>query len=95
MKIWGEIPKVLGVYSKQKSVNKAEEMAGLSGKKDAVSISNEAKDFQTVMKAIKDVPDMRTERISELTEKIETGNYNVDGKEIADKILRSIIDKKA
>lgn len=95
MKIWGEIPKILGVYDKQKNVGKTEKASGAASKKDVVSISNQAKDFQTVMKALKDVPDMRQDKVNELSEKYETGNYDVSGNDIAGKILKSIFDKKA
>ncbi|MCX8129900.1 MAG: flagellar biosynthesis anti-sigma factor FlgM [Clostridia bacterium] len=94
MKIWGEIPKVLGIYDKQKSVKKVDSAAGVAAKKDVVSISSSAKDFQTVMKAIKETPDVRQEKVYELSEKYEAGNYNISGKDTVDKIVKSILDKR-
>lgn len=94
MKIWGEIPKVSGVYSKQKSVGKVDKTGSIASKKDVVLISNEAKDFQTVMKALKDTPDIRKEKVDTLKEKYEAGDYEVNETDIADKILKSIVDKK-
>ncbi|MDF2523849.1 MAG: Anti-sigma-28 factor FlgM family protein [Clostridiales bacterium] len=94
MKIWGEIPKVSGIYDKNKKLNKVDGIAGIATKKDVISISNQAKDFQTVMKALKDVPDVRQEKVKELTEKFETGVYSASGKDIADKILKSVLDKR-
>lgn len=95
MKIWGEIPKVLGISSNQKNVSKVDKVSGVAAKKDVVSISNQAKDFQTIMKALRDVPDMRQDKVNELAEKYQSGNYDVSGNDIADKILKSVIDTKA
>ncbi|MGI6776725.1 MAG: flagellar biosynthesis anti-sigma factor FlgM [Acetivibrionales bacterium] len=94
MKIWDGVPKISEVYGKQKSVGKADKIQGVYTKKDVLSISHEAKDFQTVMKALKEIPDIRSEKVKELAERYQSGNYNVNGRDIADKIVRSIIDKK-
>jgi len=44
----------------------------VTGKKDVVSISNQAKDFQTAMKALKEIPDIRKDKVEELARKIES-----------------------
>ena len=93
MKIWGEVPKISGVYDKHKSINKVDKASGVTSKKDVVSISNQAKDFQTVMKTLKDVPDIRKVKVSELADKYEAGNYDVSGSDIADKVLKSMFAK--
>ena len=95
MKIWGDIPKVSGVYDKQKSLSKVDKTSGVSAKKDVVSISSQAKDYQTVMKALRDVPDVRNDKVSELADKYESGNYDVKGGTIADKVVNSMLDRKA
>lgn len=94
MKIWGEVPKVPGIYDKQKKLNKIDNASGVSSKKDFISISNRAKDFQTAVKALRRVPDVRQDKINEIMEKYESGNYDVNGNDIADKILKSVLDKK-
>lgn len=94
MKIWGNIPKITEIYGKQKNLNKVNKTEGVSRKKDVLSISNEAKDFQTVMKALKDVPDIRQDKVNEIAKKYRSGKYNIDSKDVADKIVKSIIDKK-
>jgi len=66
----------------------------VTGKKDVVSISNQAKDFQTAMKALKEIPDIRKDKVEELARKIESGTYKVSEEDIADKILKSILDRK-
>lgn len=94
MKIWGEIPKILGVYDRHKNVGRVEKTQGVASKKDVLSISNQAKDYQTVMRAIRDVPDMRMDKVNELAEKYSSGTYDVKGGDVAQKILQSIVDKK-
>ena len=95
MRISGEIPKITGVYEKQKSIGRVDSSSAVSSKKDIVSISTQAKDFSTVQRALRDVPDVRQDRISELTSSYETGQYNVSGSDIADNIVKSVFDKKA
>lgn len=95
MKIWGDIPKISGVYDSQKNFGKVDKASGVTPKKDVVSISNQAKDFQTVLKSLKDIPDVRNDKVQELSEKYKSGNYNVSGKSIADRIINSAFDKKA
>ncbi|MCX7841762.1 MAG: flagellar biosynthesis anti-sigma factor FlgM [Clostridia bacterium] len=94
MKIWGEIPKVLGIYDKQKNTGKVDKTAAAASKKDLLSISSQAKDYQTVMKALKEVPDIRQDKVSELSGRYESGGYNAKGTDIADKIIKSVLDKK-
>ena len=94
MKIWGDVPKVLGVYDKGKSVAKTGGTAGVASKKDQLSISAPAKDFQTALKAVKEIPDIRNEKVNELADKYESGTYNVSGNDTADKIIRSMFDSR-
>jgi negative regulator of flagellin synthesis FlgM len=95
MRIWGDVPKVSEVYGKHKNVGKTDKSSDVPSKKDVLSISNEAKDFQAIMKAVKEVPDIRTDKVNELKDKYESGNYNVNGKDIADKLLHSVTNKKS
>ena len=95
MKIWGNVPKVTEVYNRQKAVSKVSQTQGTAAKKDVVSISGAAKDFQTVLKAIKDVPDVRQDKVDELSEKYESGSYNVNGSDIAARVVGSLVDSRA
>jgi negative regulator of flagellin synthesis FlgM len=94
MKIWGDIPKVFGIYGKNKKVAGVDKKSGIPSKKDVVSISNQAKDFQTVKKALKEVPDVREDKVRELNERFYSGKYDVKGSDVADRIVKSMLDKK-
>jgi len=95
VKIPGDISRISGIYNKQSGMNKVDRGSAVASKKDVLSISNQAKDYQTVIKALRDTPDIRQNKINELLEKYQSGNYDVSGKDVADKIVRSLVDKKA
>lgn len=95
MKIWGEIPKILGVYEKKKSVTRVDRTFKTEAKRDVISISNQAKDSQVAMKALKEIPDIRQDKVDALSEKYQAGQYDVSGRDIAGKVIKSILDKRA
>lgn len=95
MRIPGDIPKITSIYDKQKNLNRMERANEVASKKDVVSISTQAKDFQTIFRALKDVPDIRQGKVNELLERYETGNYDIDGNDVAEKVINSVFDKKA
>lgn len=77
MKIPGGIYNVSEVYSKQKPVGKVDKASAVLPKKDVVSISNNAKDYQTLSKALKDVPNFRQSKVDEFSEIYSSGGYDV------------------
>jgi negative regulator of flagellin synthesis FlgM len=95
MRIPGDLSKVAGIYGTQKNTGRVGKTEATASKKDVLSISNEAKDFQTVYKALKDVPDIRPGKVAELSGRLETGGYNVTGRDVADKVVNAVFDKKA
>jgi negative regulator of flagellin synthesis FlgM len=95
MKIWDGIPKVGHVYEGPKGVKKTEKTGSVASNRDELSISSQAKDIQTAMKALKDIPDIRKDKVEAIQKKIEAGTYQVREEDIADKILKSIAEKKS
>ena len=100
MKILKNIPKILDTYNKNKISNKqkvldlkdtkSKEISNDNAiQKDAVSISSDAKYLNIALKALKNIPDVREDKVKELTEKIESGTYHIDSRKIAEKILNS------
>jgi len=94
MKIWGNIPQIQELYNKNKSTSKVEKSSAISSKKDVVSISNEGKDFQAALKAAKEAPDIRTDRVEEIKQRMQQDSYEVSSADVADKIVESILNKK-
>jgi len=95
MKISGDIYNVAKVYNKQNSIDNIGKTSSVIPKKDVVSISSNAKDYQTVSKALKDVPDIRQSKVDEFIDVYSSGGYDVSGKEIVEKIGKAILDEKA
>ncbi len=94
MKIWGGIFRISEIYGKGNKVERINSSKSVPSKKDVVSLSSQAKDYQTAINALKNVPDIRRDKVLEIQKKFETGQYNVSGREIAESIIKSIIDRK-
>jgi negative regulator of flagellin synthesis FlgM len=93
MRINGDFNKIMGVYNQNKSINKTIENKNLKGKKDIVSISDDAKDFQTALREAKKAKDVREEKVAKLSKEYAEGTYNVSTKEIAEKMVNSFLKK--
>ena len=78
--------KVQGIYGKQ-AVKRTETKVGASYGKDSVVFSNFAKELQLASKAVKEAPEVRTEKVDRLKAQVESGQYNVSASQIAEKIL--------
>ena len=54
---------------------------------DKVSFSNIGKDMQVAKNALKNVPDIREDKVSELSASIANGTYQVSAESFADKLI--------
>jgi flagellar biosynthesis anti-sigma factor FlgM len=61
---------------------------------DKVDISSKVRMFQDIKKAALDAPDIRTEKVNDIEEKIATGTYKPDYTLVADKLLSTDINIK-
>ena len=59
---------------------------------DAVSISEKGKDVSEMTRTLKEMPDVRADKIADLKERIANGTYNVSGKDIAAKIVNTALE---
>ncbi len=94
MKIWGDNPRVSGVYNQTTPVGKVNRQEKVSSRKDEYQVSNQARDYQSVMKALRNIPDIRQDKVNELSRKIETGGYKVEARDISEKIVRKLSGKE-
>ncbi|NMA01083.1 MAG: flagellar biosynthesis anti-sigma factor FlgM [Clostridia bacterium] len=88
------IPGVMKAYNQKKvhSTHKPESI----GKKDEMSISNEAQVMSKIMQRVKETPDIREERVNELKQQIKQGTYSVSADNVAEKLLKgALFSKKA
>lgn len=94
-----KIPGISKIY-KSLSAERNNGIGGVSsvkGKKDELTISQKAMDYQIVgkgMKALSQIPDIREDKVNAIIEKMDKGLYDLDGKDVAEKILAGSFDKK-
>ncbi|MHC1749808.1 MAG: flagellar biosynthesis anti-sigma factor FlgM [Cellulosilyticaceae bacterium] len=58
--------------------------------KDKVSFSETGKDIQFACKIAKELPDVRQDKIDEIKARMRSGNYNVDAKQVSEKIVSQL-----
>lgn len=63
-----------------------------SASTDSVSLSDSAKDLTTIKSSLQNAPEVRTELVAKLKGEIESGQYNVSGRQIAEKIVQTAVD---
>lgn len=59
---------------------------------DAVVISGKGKEVSFIARSLKDLPDVREDKVAELKARIANGTYDVSGRAIAEKIVSSSIN---
>ncbi|WP_025640799.1 flagellar biosynthesis anti-sigma factor FlgM [Schnuerera ultunensis] len=79
--------KVLQIY-KDMGNNKIKPNRNTFGK-DELEVSERAIDYQFAINKLKEVPDIRMDKVGRIKEEIRSGTYNVEGKKIAEKIYES------
>lgn len=86
------LPQVTGIYTNDKKVSRVENLNNVEGIKDNVKISEVGKDYAIAQKALKDIPDVRQNKVDEVKAKMEKGEYaNVKSEDIATKIIGGIL----
>jgi len=94
MKIWGDNPKVFGIYNKPSPAGKVTQRDAVASRKDEFNISGLAKEYQVALKALRNIPDIRTEKVQEISRKIESGNYDVKAEDIAEKFIQTLLRER-
>lgn len=82
-----------GMGGQQTSNEPKVEEQNQSGQDTIVNLSTASKEAQTAREVIASEPDVREDKVAELKKRIESGNYTVDNKAVADKIVDSFIDE--
>ena len=58
--------------------------------KDEIKLSERAKDYQFAINKLREIPDMRMDKVNKLKDLVQSGNYNVEGKKIVEKMYENI-----
>jgi negative regulator of flagellin synthesis FlgM len=86
-------------YQKSDQVRNEGEKAvtgGVAVATERVDLSAKAKEFQQIRQILDQTPDVRDDKVQELKDRIQSGNYTVDSGKIAAKMLgESLIDTLA
>ncbi|MBE5964201.1 MAG: flagellar biosynthesis anti-sigma factor FlgM [Lachnospira sp.] len=61
-----------------------------AGKSDKLEISQFGKDYQVAKQALKNVPDVREDKVAEIKAQIDAGTYFVSSSALADKLLGNV-----
>ena len=85
--------RIAQMYRKQEISKQGKKTTGVH-KRDELNISNEAKDFQVAMKALRNTSDVRKDKVEEIKRQIEAGTYDVDSGKIVDKIISDLDNER-
>lgn len=85
MKITG-VDRAMQAYGNPNKVKKLETKK--TPESDQMKISTHAQDFQAVLKAVRAVPDIRSEKVDKLKGEIASGSYKVDAKKVAQSMIK-------
>ena len=77
---------VAQLYGIQKNL-KTQKAHNAAGPRDQVSISQAGRDYQVAKSAVSEASDIREDRVAQLKERLDSGNYNVDMNDFANKLL--------
>jgi negative regulator of flagellin synthesis FlgM len=77
---------VAQLYNREKT-QKVQSTKQLGSRRDEVQISSMGRDYQIAKQAVADASDIREDRVAQLKERLDSGNYNVDMNDFANKLL--------
>ncbi len=83
------------ISSKKKSQDVNDAIPSAAAGRDRVELSSGSLDVQKIQEILQETPDIRLDKIQELKEKIEKGEYHVDSLQLADKMLMSLLSEEA
>lgn len=81
---------LLGVQETERTHHKKTTSQGTPSQ-DRVQISEQAKELQRLRAAAEQPDAERDARVGQIRQSVERGTYNVDGKKVADAIIRNVL----
>ena len=86
---------ILGTYLRGikgvKKGDKADPYQAASGAADPVEISGQAQEVEHLSEMVSTQPDVRAERVSEVEQKVASGQHNPTDKEMAESLTKSAV----
>ena len=59
--------------------------------RDLVNLSDDQRERQTLFDAVKELPDIREEKVKKIQKALESGQYRIPSEDIADRIIQDTI----
>jgi len=78
----------MNAYNNKGKVSPKQEVKSISGEKDAMNVSQEAKTFSAALQAVKKSPEIREEKVNALKDAIANDTYKVDDEKLVDKLIQ-------
>lgn len=72
-----------------KKTNEVKRVSREEEKTDVVAISSQGRDYQVAKNAVMQSPDVRQDRVNEVKSKMTNGEYNIDSKTLANKMIEN------
>ena len=93
MEISNENPAKINPYVNQlqqqnKAADGSEKNHSEAAKGDRVALSDTALEMQKARQALKEIPDVRDDKVAALKESIDNGTYEINADKIADRMLK-------
>lgn len=85
--------KVSQVYNTSKVTN-VKKTTG-SSFSDKLEISQVGKDYRAAKNVVAQTPDIREDKVADIKKRMESGSYNVNMQEVADKLVDRYFDEQA
>lgn len=87
-----QIQSIIKVYGENKTAKSGKAQGcGVVSKNDEVILSSQAQEFGQIYQAIKSLPDVRQDKVQDISSRISQGNYSVEAKDVAEKMLGRIM----
>ena len=83
------VQNIAKAYSDQTKLTKSakNQSTRSSQQPDEVILSSQAQEVSQQLRTLKNVPEVRVDRVQELSEQIASGSYNVNSRELAERII--------
>jgi negative regulator of flagellin synthesis FlgM len=94
----------LNKYINETTVNRSKELpdntpvpgedaSSVTKEGTVVSLSPRAQEVQLAKKTVESTPDVRQDKVQEISDKIKEGNYEIDAEKTAEKMVSAFFDK--
>jgi len=83
---------VIKTYAEQNKAGKISQVkkASVGMKPDEVILSSQGQEFGQIYRTYKNIPEVRQNKVKDISERISRGDYNVSAQEVATKIINGI-----